>query len=88
MNSDKIKRELGWVPKRTVEDAVRDFITAFQAGKVPNALTDPRYYNIKTAQAMYVDAAAGGVIRYRIRCSGIRRIPARTTGILANSATR
>ncbi len=53
VNSDKIKRELGWVPKRTVEDAVRDLITAFKAGKVPNALTDPRYYNIKTAQAMY-----------------------------------
>jgi nucleoside-diphosphate-sugar epimerase len=52
VNSDKIKRELGWAPKRTVEDAVRDLITAFKAGKVPNALTDPRYYNIKTAQAM------------------------------------
>jgi nucleoside-diphosphate-sugar epimerase len=51
VSSDKIKRELGWTPQRTIEDAVRDLCAAFRAGKVPNAATDIRYYNVKTVQA-------------------------------------
>ena len=51
VNSDKIQRTLGWSPTHTVEDAVRDLIAAFSAGKVPNSLTDPRYFNIKTMNA-------------------------------------
>jgi nucleoside-diphosphate-sugar epimerase len=50
ISSDKIAQELGFVPHRTVEDAVRDLVGAFQAGKLPNAMTDERYYNIKTMQ--------------------------------------
>lgn len=50
--SDKIKRRLGFAPRRTVEDAVRDLVAAFRAGKVPNALSDVRYYNIRTMQAV------------------------------------
>jgi nucleoside-diphosphate-sugar epimerase len=45
--SEKIKRELGFVPKHTIEDAVRDLVAAFQAGKIPNPMTDIRYYNVK-----------------------------------------
>jgi len=52
ISSEKIRRELGWAPKHTVEDAVRDLVGAFQAGRIPNSLTDIRYYNIKTMQAM------------------------------------
>jgi len=51
VSSDKIKRELGWTPQRTIEDAVRDLCVAFRAGKVPNAKDDIRYYNVKTIQA-------------------------------------
>jgi len=51
VSSDKIKRELGWTPQRTIEDAVRDLCAAFRAGKVPNAKDDIRYYNVKTIQA-------------------------------------
>lgn len=51
ISSEKIKRELGWAPKRTIQDAVRDLVEAFKAGKIPNSLTDPRYFNIKTMQA-------------------------------------
>ena len=51
VSSDKIKRELGWTPQRTIEDAVRDLCAAFRAGKVPNPTTDIRYYNVKTVQA-------------------------------------
>ncbi len=56
ISSAKIKRELGWEPKHTIQDAVRDLATAFKAGKIPNSLTDPNYFNIKTMQA-YVAAA-------------------------------
>jgi len=52
ISSEKIKRELGFVPQRTIEDAVRDLVAAFQAGKIPNPMTDIRYYNIKTMQAV------------------------------------
>lgn len=47
MSSEKIKRELGFVPKRAIEDGARDLVAAFQAGKLPNPLEDIRYYNIK-----------------------------------------
>ena len=55
VNSDKIQRELGWAPTHTVEDAVHDLVTAFKAGKVPNSLTDPSYFNIKTMNGMYAN---------------------------------
>ena len=55
ISSEKIERELGWTPRRTVGDAVRDLLRAFQAGKVPNSLTDPRYFNIKTMQAILAE---------------------------------
>jgi len=51
ISSEKISRELGWVPRHTVQEAIRDLVTAFKAGKVPGAMTNPRYSNIKTMQA-------------------------------------
>jgi nucleoside-diphosphate-sugar epimerase len=48
--SEKIKRELGFRPRFSVEDAVRDLVHAFQAGKIPNPLDDVRYHNIKSMQ--------------------------------------
>lgn len=50
ISSEKIRKELGFVPQYHIEDAVRDLVTAFQAGKIPNPMTDSRYYNIKTMQ--------------------------------------
>ena len=50
ISSEKIKCELGFVPERTIEDAVRDLVIAFQGGKIPDPMTDIRYYNIKTMQ--------------------------------------
>lgn len=50
ISSEAIRRELGFVPKRTIEDAVRDLIAAFRGGKIPDPMTDIRYYNIKTMQ--------------------------------------
>jgi nucleoside-diphosphate-sugar epimerase len=51
VSSEKIRRELGWQPRYTVPDAVRDLVAAFSVGKVPNSLSDPRYFNIKTMNA-------------------------------------
>ena len=52
ISSEKIRRELGFVPRRTIEDAVRDLVAAFRSGRIPNPLTEMRYYNIKTMQAV------------------------------------
>lgn len=51
ISSEKIKRELGFEAQRTIEDAVRHLQAAFQAGRVPNSMTDDRYFNIKRMQA-------------------------------------
>ena len=51
VSSAKIQRELGWTPKRNVEDAIVDLCEAFKAGKLPNSLTDPKYFNVKTVRS-------------------------------------
>lgn len=51
VSSAKIYRELGFEAKRTVGDAIQDLKAAFEAGKVPNSLTDDKYYNIKRMQS-------------------------------------
>jgi nucleoside-diphosphate-sugar epimerase len=55
ISSAKIERELGWKPRHTVRDAVRDLLSAFASGRVLNSLTDPRYFNIKTMQALLAE---------------------------------
>ncbi len=52
VSSEKIKRELGFIPKHTIEDAVRDLVDAFRSGKLPDSMTDKKYFNIKTMQAI------------------------------------
>ncbi len=52
VSSKKIKQELGFVPQHSIEEAVQDLVNAFQAGNIPDSLTDPRYYNIKTMQSI------------------------------------
>jgi len=47
LNADKIQRVLGFVPRRTIEDGARDLVRAFRAGRLPNSMTDPRYFNIR-----------------------------------------
>ena len=50
ISSEKIKRDLGFVPKHTIEDAVQDLCDAFATGKIPNSMDDVRYYNVKMMQ--------------------------------------
>ena len=44
--SEKMRRELGFEPGHSIEDAVRDLVAAFKRGALPNSLDDPRYFNI------------------------------------------
>ena len=50
VSSQKIQRELGFVPKYTIIDAVESLVAAFQAGRVPGAMTNSKYVNIKKMQ--------------------------------------
>jgi nucleoside-diphosphate-sugar epimerase len=52
ISSEKIRRELGFVPKHSVDDAVRDLLTAFREGRITNPMTDSRYYNLKRMQEL------------------------------------
>jgi len=52
VSSERIGRELGFRAERSVKDAIIDLKDAFNAGKVPNAMTDDRYYNIKRMQSL------------------------------------
>ncbi len=48
VNSDKVKRVLGFEPKHTIEDAVRDLTRAFRNHMVPSSFDDDWYYNVRT----------------------------------------
>ncbi len=52
ISSARIRRELGFAPRRTIEDAVRDLVRAFRAGKLPDALASDRYYNVRAMQRL------------------------------------
>ncbi len=52
VSSEKIKKELGFVPVHTIEDAVKDLVVAFKQGKLPQSMTDDRYFNIKVMKAL------------------------------------
>jgi nucleoside-diphosphate-sugar epimerase len=52
VSSKKIAKELGFKPQKTIEDAVRDLVSAIKDGKLKDTMNDKRYYNIKTMQAI------------------------------------
>ncbi|MGH6881388.1 NAD-dependent epimerase/dehydratase family protein [Hypericibacter sp.] len=52
INSDKIRRMLGFSPSHAVEDAVRDLCKAFKANKLPNSMTDDRYFNVRRLKSL------------------------------------
>jgi nucleoside-diphosphate-sugar epimerase len=54
ISSEKIEKELGFKPKKTIEDAVEDLVDAFEQGKIPNSLEDKKYYNIQTMKALQI----------------------------------
>jgi nucleoside-diphosphate-sugar epimerase len=54
ISSKKIREEIGFSPKHTIEEAIIDLKDAFEQGKIPNPMKDIRYYNIKTMQAIHL----------------------------------
>lgn len=52
VSSRKIKEELGFEAKHSVQEAIKDLQRAFAAGLLPNSMDDIRYYNIKTMLAI------------------------------------
>ena len=52
VSSKKIKRQLDFSPKHTIEEAILDLKRAFEEDKIPNPMEDKKYYNIKTMQAI------------------------------------
>lgn len=46
VSSEKMRRELGFVPKYSIEDAVRSLVDAFERGDLPDSMDDPKYFNI------------------------------------------
>lgn len=52
INSDKIERSLGYRPRRTVVEAIRDVCGAFDNGLLPNPLDD-NYYNVRKMRQVW-----------------------------------
>lgn len=48
VNSDKVFRTLGYRPKRTIEDAVRDLARAFRNHLLDDSFENDWYYNVRT----------------------------------------
>ena len=47
ISSDKIKKNLGFTTKKTIEDAIRDLKNAFDTKILDKTLTNEKYFNIK-----------------------------------------
>lgn len=54
IDSNKIKISLGFQPKYSVEDAVRDLCNAFREGLLPNSFSEDRHYNVRTMKSIGV----------------------------------
>ena len=52
VSSERIRREQGFVASRSVADAARDLQNAFTENRIPNPMTDERYYNIRRMQQL------------------------------------
>lgn len=52
VNSDKVNRVLGFKPKHSIEDAVRDLTRAFRNKMLPGSFEDDWYYNVRTMKKL------------------------------------
>ena len=50
VSSRKIAAKLGWKPRRSIEDAVRDVCCALRDGRLPRSMEDDRYFNVRTVK--------------------------------------
>ena len=54
VNSEKIKRVLGFSPKRSIEDAIQDLCAAFKSGYLPDSMSDTKYFNVQKMKELGV----------------------------------
>jgi len=54
ISSQKLAAKLGWKPKRSIEDAVRDLCRAFKEGKYPDSLTNDNYVNVRAVKKLRI----------------------------------
>lgn len=47
LSSEKISRVLGFRPRFRIEDAIEQLVRAFDQGKLPNSMSDSKYFNVK-----------------------------------------
>ena len=52
ISSEKLLKHAGFRPRHTIEDAVHDITSAFADGRVPDSMTDSRYFNIKRMEEL------------------------------------
>jgi len=52
VNSDKVKRVLGFETRFTIEDAIRDIADAYKRGEIKDPFNNPIYSNIKRMQQL------------------------------------
>lgn len=52
VSSKKIREELGFEAKHTIEEAILDLKAAFESGKIPESLDNEMYFNIKRMQSL------------------------------------
>ena len=50
INSNKIKKVLGFKPIKSIEEAIQDLISAFEKKLFSNTLSNEEYFNIKKMQ--------------------------------------
>lgn len=54
VNSEKIKKVLGFEPKKNVSNAVLDLCKAFSSGLLPNSMSDSKYFNVQRMKELEV----------------------------------
>lgn len=50
ISSEKIKKELGFVPHHSIDEAVKDVLQALKSNRLPESMSASRYFNIKRMQ--------------------------------------
>lgn len=54
INSDKIKKSLGFEPKYNIMDAIKSLCLAFKEGKITNGMDNDIFYNIRTMKKLKI----------------------------------
>tara|TARA_Y100001970_G_C14259265_1_gene878333 strand:+ start:3371 stop:4366 length:996 start_codon:yes stop_codon:yes gene_type:complete len=54
INSDKVKKELGFKPKYTITDAIESILNAFETNRIKDSFENDIYFNVKRMQNLNV----------------------------------